>query len=69
MERQLLQDLSQYYPLRQGQSGWSRQSLLSLSKHVIAQHTMTFHLPEFFSVVKDLEDLSALPGPSNRPDS
>lgn len=36
MERQLLQDLSQYYPLREGQSGWSRQALLSLSKHVIA---------------------------------
>ena len=34
---------------------------------VIAQHTATFHLPEFL-VVKDLEDLSAISGPSSEPD-
>ena len=34
---------------------------------VIAQHTRAFHLLEFFPVVKDLEVLSALPGPSNDP--
>jgi len=68
VERELIQDLSRYYPLGQGQSSWTRPSLLSLGKHVIAQHTTTFHSPELFSVIKDLEDSSALPGPFNEPD-
>ena len=56
MERELIWELSQYYPLGHGRSLWKRPSLLPLGKHVIAQHTMTFHSPEFLSVVKDLED-------------
>ena len=36
---------------------------------MIAQHTMTFHLPGFFSVVKDLEDLPAIPGLFDEPDA
>ena len=33
VERRLLQELSRYYPLEQGQNAWSRSSLLSLGKH------------------------------------
>ena len=67
MECELIWELSQYYPLGHGRSLWKRPSLLPLGKHVIAQHTMTFHSPEFLSVVKDLEDFSPLPGPSDEP--
>ena len=67
VENKLIQDLSRYYLLGQGQSSWTRPSLLSLGKHVIAQHTTTFHAPGLFSVIKYL-DFSALLGPSNEPD-
>jgi len=69
VERGLLQNLSRYYPLGQGQKRWNHASLLSQGGHgVIAQHTTTFHLHKFFSVMEDPEDLSALPGPSDEPD-
>jgi hypothetical protein len=35
---------------------------------MIVQPTTTFRLPEFFPVVKCLEDLSATPEPTNEPD-
>ena len=67
MERELIRDLSQYYPLGQGRSSWTRPTLLPLGKHVIAHHTTAFHSPELFSVVRDLESFCPLLGPSNEP--
>jgi len=69
VERGWFKELSQYYPLGQGQSVWERPKLLLCGEHGRDHSTWltTFHLPEFFPVLKDLEDLPALPGPSNEP--
>jgi len=68
VERELIQDLSQYYLLGQGRSSWTRPTLLPLGKHVTAHHTTTFHSPELFSVINDLEAFCPLLGLSNGPD-
>jgi len=67
VERRLFKKLSRYYPLGQGQSVWERPKLLLLGEHGRDHSTWltTFRLPESFLVLKDLEDLPALPGPSN----
>ena len=43
VERRLFQRLSQYYPLEQKQTGWSRGALLKLGKHGYSRST--YNLP------------------------
>ena len=70
-ERRLLQELSRYYALQRGKKPWTRLSLLSNGKH--GCHHSAYQRPFayliFFSVVKDLEDLSALSGSPDEPSS
>jgi len=54
---------------RARESGHAHCYCHGVSIGMIAQHTMTFHLPGFFSVVKDLEDLPAIPGLFDEPDA
>ena len=57
-ERELLRELSRYYPLGKGQNSWTRLSLLQRSKHgMIAQPANDLPLTWIFLVLRDLEDI------------
>ena len=67
-DRALFEELSRYYKLPLRQKKWRRPELLKKGKHKPSLMKLTYYLPAFLSVLRDLDDHPHLVMPPTKSD-